>query len=147
MKRFLCLLFVLMLFPVVSFADLPDVSGLSRDELLQLSYIVQNLLFEKTLPDGILFPAGDYVVGADIPAGEYRADVVSDVGGVITIYPTKGDCEKNPLSYISETYLGNMWGTLVFRLVLENGNYVQLKYNSLKLYPYYGLEALSVPKE
>ena len=36
MKRFFCFLFVLVLLPVVSLADLPDLSGLSYDELVQL---------------------------------------------------------------------------------------------------------------
>ena len=103
--------------------------------------------FEKALPDGVLIPAGDYIVGVDIPAGDYRADVVSDVGGTITVYPSKRKAEENSLSYINEISLGNMWGTLVFRLTLENGNYVRLKHNSIKLYPYAGLLDLSIPKE
>ncbi len=36
MKKLFCLLFALVLFPIVSFADIPDISGLSYDELLQL---------------------------------------------------------------------------------------------------------------
>ena len=147
MKRFFCFLFVLVLLPVVSLADLPDLSGLSRDELLELSYLVQNMLFEQSLPDGVLVPAGDYIVGADIPAGEFRADVVSDVGGYVQIYKSKDDMENRPLSYISEIYLGNMWGTLVFRLVLEEGNFLRIRSNSLRLSTYYGLVDLSNPKQ
>ena len=36
MKRFFCFLLVLVLLPVISLADLPDLSGLSYDELVQL---------------------------------------------------------------------------------------------------------------
>lgn len=146
MKRFLCLLALAVFLPIFAQADLPDVSLLSKDELLQLSYLVQDLLFQKSLPDGVLLPAGEYIVGADVPAGEYRADAVSDVGGRVAVYPSKESFEKSPSSYISEYYLGKMYGTLVFRLVLEDGNFVTIKYNSLKLYPYYGLEDLSVSK-
>lgn len=147
MKRFFCFLLVLVLLPVVSLADLPDLSGLSYDELLELSYLVQNMLFEQALPDGLLVPAGDYIVGADIPAGEFRADVVSDVGGYVQVYKSKSDMENSPLSYISEIYLGNMWGTLVFRLVLEEGNYLKIWGNSLRLSTYYGLADFANPKK
>ena len=147
MKRFFCFLLVLVLLPVVSLADLPDLSGLSYDELLELSYLVQNMLFEQALPDGLLVPAGDYIVGADIPAGEFRADVVSDVGGYVQVYKSKADMESSPLSYITEIYLGNMWGTLVFRLVLEEGNYLKIWGNSLRLSTYYGLADFDNPKK
>lgn len=103
--------------------------------------------FDQKLSEGVLLPAGDYIVGVDIPSGDYRADVVSDVGGIIRVYRTKAEAEKSSLSYINEINLGNMWGTLVFRLTLEDGNYIQLKYNSLKLYPYAGLLDLSMPRE
>lgn len=148
MKKLIAVILIMALaVPAAALADLPDISNLSKEELLKLSYLVQNKLFEKTLPDGVLMPAGDYIVGEDIPAGDYRADTVSDVGGIIQIYPSKAAYEKSSLSYDMEIYLGNMWGTLVFRLVLNNGNYVRLRSNSLKLYPYYGLEDLSIPKE
>ena len=147
MKKLFCLLLVLVLFPAACLADLPDVSGLSKEELIELDIIINNILFERSLPDGILIPSGDYIVGADIPAGEYRADVVSDVGGRVAVYPSKEKAEKDSMSYLFEAYLGNMWGTLTFRLVLEDGNYLTIKYNSLKLYPYLGLVDLSIPKK
>ena len=145
MKRFFCFLFVLVLMPVISLADLPDISNLSLDELIQLNKLVNDYLFEKTLPDGVLLPSGSYVVGVDIPAGEYRADVVSNVGGSVRIYETKAD-SKRAYGYSSEILLGKMYGTLVFRLVLEEGNYIIVDYNSLKLYPYLGLIDMSIPK-
>lgn len=134
MKRILCLLFVLFLLPVVSFADLPDLTGLSRDELVELSEMIQAILFDQSLSDGILIPAGEYIVGVDLPAGTYRADAVSDVGGVCAVYPSVSDNSRT-----TEIYMGNMYGTLTFRLILEDGNRLVIKYNSLKLYPYNGI--------
>ena len=149
MKRLITVILVLALVvPAAAAADLPDISNLSKEELIQLDGIIQNMLFEQSLPDGVLLPAGNYVVGIDLPAGDYRADVVSDTGGIINIYKTKEDYESHPLlSLNQEIALGNMWGTLVFRLTLEEGNYVILKYNSLKLYRYVGLVDMSTPKE
>lgn len=147
MKKLIAIIMVLVLIvPAAALADLPDVSNLSKEELIQLDKIIQNMLFEQTLPDGVLVPAGEYVVGVDIPAGEYRADVVSDVGGFVSVYPTKSDYEKNYASDIFKIYLGDMYGTLVFRLTLEEGNLLKIQYNSLKLYPYAGLVDMSTPK-
>lgn len=147
MKKLLCVLLVFSFLFSVSFADIPDVSNLSKEELLELNAVINNLLFEKSLPDGVLVPSGSYIVGVDIPAGDYRADTVSDVGGVVRVYESKEVSETSPLSYISERYLGKMWGTLVFRLTLEEGNFLYINSNSLKLYPYMGLLDMSVPKD
>ena len=134
MKRFFCILFVIVLLPVVSLADLPDLSSLSRDELFELSAQLQSMLFDSSLVDGVLIPAGEYIVGVDLPAGTYRADAVSHVGGVCAVYASASDNTR-----ISEVYLGNMYGTLTFRLVLEDGNRLYIKYNSLMLFPYAGI--------
>ena len=134
MKKLLCLFLTLVLLPYVAFADLPDLSNLSQDELIELSHLVQSMLFDSSLVDGVLIPAGEYIVGVDIPAGTYRADAVSDVGGVCAVYASASDKTR-----LSEVYLGNMYGTLSFRLVLEDGNRLFIKYNSLKLFPYTGI--------
>ena len=140
MIRFFCFLIVLVFLPVVCFADLPDISSLSRDELFELSRLVQSLLFDSSLLDGVLVPAGEYIVGVDLPAGTYRADTVSDVGGVCAVCPSVSDNRRS-----LEVYLGNMYGTLTFRLILEEGNVLTIKYNSLKLYPYSGIMDFSSP--
>ena len=142
MKRFFCFLFVLVMLPVVSLADLPDLSALSREELYELSSLIQTMLFDSALVDGVLIPSGDYIVGVDLPAGTYRADVVSDVGGVCAVYPSASDNSRT-----FEAYLGNMYGTLSFRLILEDGNLLHIKYNSLKLYPYTGIMDFSSPNK
>ena len=142
MKRFFCFLFVLVLLPLVSFADLPDLSSLSRDELIELSHRIQSILFDSSLVDGVLIPAGEYIVGVDLPAGVYRADVVSDVGGVCAVCPSASETRRT-----QEYYLGNMYGTLTFRLTLEEGNLLTIKYNSLRLYPYSGMMDFSSPNK
>jgi len=141
MKKLFCMLLVFVFLPVFSSADLPDLSGLSKDELYELSNLVQSMLFDSSLVDGVLIPAGEYIVGVDIPAGTYRADTVSDVGGVCAVCPSVSDNNR-----ISEVYLGNMYGTLTFRLILEDGNRLIIKYNSLLLFPYNGIMDFSSPK-
>ena len=138
MKKLITLLLILALaLPGLALADLPDISGLTTEELLRLDWAIQDILFERTLEDGVLLPAGEYVVGADMPAGDFRADAVSDVGGAVTVYKNVDDYKNG--DYTSIVFLGNMYGTLTFHLYLETGNVVTIKYNSLRLYKYHGL--------
>ena len=138
MKKLITLLLILALaMPTLALADLPDISGLTTEELLHLDWAIQDILFERTLEDGVLLPAGTYVVGADMPAGDFRADAVSDVGGAVTVY--KNVDAYNKSDDISRVFLGNMYGTLTFHLFLEVGNVVTIQYNSLRLYKYHGL--------
>ena len=146
-KMIIIILIMAITIPALAIADLPDISGLTLDELKQLDNNIHDTLFKELLPSGILVPAGEYIVGVDIPSGDYRADTVSDVGGIVTIYPSKQDKEKRTLSYRQEILLGKMWGTLVFRLTLNEGEYLVVNSNSLKLYPYQGLMDMSTPKE
>ena len=140
MKKLLTLILILALaLPAAALADLPDISDLTDEELLHLDWQIQAILYEHQLEDGVLVPAGVYVVGADIPAGEYRADTVSDVGGCVKIYKSVADYEEGSWNHFSETYLGKMWGTLTFRLNIEDGNVLYIYSNSLKLYRYHGL--------
>lgn len=140
MKKLFAMLMVLAaIVPAAACADLPDISGLTKEELLQLDWQIQAQLYEYQLEDGVLVPGGVYIVGADIPAGEYKADVVSDVGGSVRVYKTVNDYEKGSYNYLSEIYLGNMWGTLTFRLKIEDGNVLDIYCNSLRLYRYHGL--------
>ena len=141
MKKLIALLLILVLaLPASVHADLPDISGLTTDELLHLDWAIQAILFERTIEDGVLIPAGTYIVGADMPAGDFRADAVSDVGGLVTVYKNVDDYRKHVISdKKEEVYLGNMYGTLSFHLLLEEGNVVVIKFNSLRLYQYHGL--------
>jgi hypothetical protein len=140
MKKLISLLLVLILtLPALALADLPDISGLTDEELLQLDWKIQAILYDHQLEEGVLVPAGDYVVGADIPAGDYKADAVSKVGGLVNVYKTVDDYEKGGFHYALEVTLGDMWGTYSFHLKLEEGNVLHIYANSLKLYRYHGL--------
>lgn len=140
MKKLITVILILaLLLPAAVLADLPDISGLTDEELLHLDWQIQAILYEHQLDDGVLVPQGTYVVGADIPAGEYRADAVSDVGGSVTVYKNYDSYQKGGLNYLEEFMLGEMWGTLTFRLKIEEGNVLVIRSNSLRLYFYHGL--------
>lgn len=139
MKKLITIILILaMLIPAAALADLPDISSLSQDELKELDDQIHLIMASYQIDDGLLVPQGRYIIGEDLPAGSYRADVKSDTGGAVTVYESKGSREKT-----ADLLLGKMWGTLVFKLELEEGNYLVLEYNSLILSPYRGLADMS----
>ena len=71
MKRFFCILFALVLLPVVSFADIPDISGLSFDELVELKNEIALAMWNCQEWQEVTVPEGTYEIGKDIPAGHW----------------------------------------------------------------------------
>ena len=71
MKRLFCSLLVLVLLPVVSFADLPDLSGLSYDELVQLKDQINLAMWNSEEWQEVTVPPGLWKVGEDIPAAHW----------------------------------------------------------------------------
>ena len=71
MRRFTCMLFVLVLLPVVSFADLPDISDLSYDELVQLRDQINLAMWNSEEWQEVTVPPGLWKIGEDIPAGHW----------------------------------------------------------------------------
>ena len=93
-------------------------------------------MFSEKLVNGVEVPAGEYIVGQDIPAGIYRMEVIyPKSGGMLTIY--QSDDKKRTLE---ETYLGEFWGIeKIGKAELNDGNLFKVHGNSLRLFPYTGL--------
>lgn len=79
MKRFFCFFLVLALLPVLSLADLPDLSGLSFDELIQLRQQTLLAIWNSSEWQEVRVPAGVYEIGVEIPEGYW------------TLTPNSGD--------------------------------------------------------
>ena len=135
-KLITLLLIAALLLPAAALADLPDISGLSVEELLELNHQIQLRLFSEKLIDGVDVPAGEYVVGEDIPAGTYRLKVgFPSSGGYLTVYKSK----ERKVS-VTESFLGEYWGvTEIGKIELEDGNIIDLSGNTLRFFPYTGL--------
>ena len=71
MKRFLCIAFCVVLFPVFALADLPDISGLSYNELVQLKDHTNLAMWNSQEWQEVTVPAGVWEVGKDIPEGHW----------------------------------------------------------------------------
>ncbi len=71
MKRFLCVAVVLVFIPLISFADFPDISGLSYDELVQLKDQINLAIWNSNEWQEVTVPGGTWKIGEDIPAGHW----------------------------------------------------------------------------
>ena len=86
MKRFFCLLFALVLLPVVSLADLPDISSLSYVELVQLRNQINLAMWNSQQWQEVSVPPGIWEIGVDIPAGHWSVRPAAGCGPDYIIY-------------------------------------------------------------
>ena len=71
MKRLLCAVLVASLFlPVFAFAEM-DIKSLSTEELISLRLFIVQELMDRGEMKSVTVPAGEYIIGEDIPAGSY----------------------------------------------------------------------------
>lgn len=70
MKKLVSLFAALMLIPSFSFAE-TDLSGMSVDDLVSLKTAIVGELMARDEVKTVTVPAGEYIVGEDIPAGKY----------------------------------------------------------------------------
>ena len=70
-KTISILLVILILVPCFSLADLPDISGLSYDELVQLREQINLAIWNSQEWQEVTVPEGTYEIGKDIPAGHW----------------------------------------------------------------------------
>ena len=137
MKKLITILLILSLaLPALALADLPDISCLSVDELLELNHQIQLRLFSEKLIEGVDVPEGQYIVGEDIPSGTYRLEIVFQrSGGYLTIYDSKDNMKK-----IKGSFIGEYWGVVeIGKLELNEGNVVDISGNTLRFFMYSGL--------
>ena len=71
-KLITLLLIAALLLPALALADLPDISGLSYDELVQLKEQINLAMWNSQEWQEVTVPVGIYVVGKDIPAGYWH---------------------------------------------------------------------------
>ena len=104
MKRLLCVLFALTLLPVYALADLPDLSGLSFDELVQLREQINLAIWNSSEWQQVTVPAGVYVIGVDIPAGHWTLKPPAGDSVVIEYFKTADETGKRPGDVVNGYY-------------------------------------------
>lgn len=133
MKKLLTLLLVLFFIPSLVYADLPDISSLTNDELIELNRLIQFTLFDKQLSDGVRVPQGTYTIGDDIPSGTYRIEII-DGTGYYDVYSKEGGAT------IYSGLTGKPYNvTEIGKIKLEDGNILKIVNSSFVFYPYTGI--------
>ena len=71
MKKFLALALVCLFLVPAAVADVPDISGLTFDELITLREKINLAIWQSAEWQEVTVPAGIWVIGEDIPAGHW----------------------------------------------------------------------------
>lgn len=79
MKKLIAMLIAATIMLSVAYADTPDISGLSFNELIALRAEVNKALMSSDKYQEVTVPQGEWEVGTDIPAGKWLVKC-SDVG-------------------------------------------------------------------
>ena len=87
MKKLITLLLIAaLLLPAAALADLPDISNLSFEELVQLKDQINLAIWNSQEWQEVTIPPGVYEIGVDIPAGHWSVRPVSGCGPDYIIY-------------------------------------------------------------
>ena len=139
MKKLIAIVIILaLLLPAAALADLPDISGLTNEELIELNRQINLRLFSEKLINGARIPIGVYTVGVDIPAGSYHVELESNLtNSLISIHyiDEKGEERVN-----GSFMLGDIYGAYeVGKMTLEDGQFVEIEFSPAVFFPYSGL--------
>lgn len=106
MKKLITIIMILTLaLPVIALADLPDISSLTFNELVQLREQINLAIWNSQEWQEVTVPIGVWKIGEDIPIGKWT----------IAISPDAEDwCELFYCSKLDNTGLRADWGSNVF---------------------------------
>ena len=128
MKKLIALiLVVLTLVPMVAFADV-DLSGMSFDELVSLNGKLLKEIVSRPEFKEVTVPTGTYTVGEDIPAGTYSLGLASGTFGSMI-----------KVNGFQDTYAVTSTDQNVGKIVLKDGDSVDISMGSVVFKPYVGL--------
>ena len=157
MKRFAGLLVAFILVPLFSFAELPDISGLSFDELIELKQQINLALWKSEKWQDVVVPVGAWKIGEDIPAGKWTITVASDdpEATIYVLFCDKLDVSGNDADfsgrfcyYTTIRHIDSSDDSDPYFLDLQcyKGNYIIIKYGSARFTPYTGKPDLGFKK-
>ena len=101
MKKIICILILVLMFAGVARADAPDLSDWTYDQLIALHLYVGQEIMKRPEWKEVTIPAGDWIVGVDIPEGKYSIRPVTH--GYIKIVDNKGSLFFNEAMDENET--------------------------------------------
>ena len=124
MKKYFSFLFAVFVFivPVYAVAEL-DLSGMSFDDLVELRNEILTEIMSRSDFKSVTVPAGNYIVGEDIPAGHYSLEI-SD-GGYMAIVTVN----TYTIHSISD-------GNGVGKITLKDGDSISIQASSIVMSTY-----------
>ena len=141
MKKLISFVLILaLLLPAVALADLPDLSGLSFDELGQLISQAKRALWACPEWQQVEVPAGIYQIGEDIPAGHWSIQVPSGEY-VYYAYGSQTDRTGTKIDDDFTDIFGAISGDATdhalhqLDVIFEDGNYFEIR-GTCYFYPY-----------
>lgn len=136
MKRTRSIIFILLVlvFSVVTSASAETInlSGLTFDALVALRKQIDLAIMQSDEWKEVTIPAGTYIVGTDIPAGDYTITYNGHVQSILYIYSANGKSDGTHL-------LGDIWENYsIGKLSLSDGQAIKIEYGAVVFRPYTG---------
>ena len=136
MERITAAVLLALALPAMAGAAIPDISDLSREELIELDQRIHLRLFDEQLIEGVPVPSGEYIIGRDIPAGTYRIDFSGGSemsSGRFFVYNADGSV--NSWHFVGKAEDVSEIG----KIELLEGQQIEILYISSTFYAYTGL--------
>jgi len=135
MKKLITIILILaMILPAAALADIPDISNLTVDELIELNHQIRMKFFSEKLINGVRIPAGVYTVGVDIPEGIYRVvynPPYETAFCSFSIREVDGGSYSTLLGFSSSNDIGKLYFANLATVTIENGEVYLYGYTGL----------------
>ena len=129
-RCFLCCMLVSLLLVSAALADVPDLSGLTDDEIVELLGKVNEELVSRGISKSAVLPAGKYIAGKDLPAGSYIIVCKTDDNhhGIVWAAAATDDLNNQYPSLLYEHVSFNCEEQ--FRITLDEGGILNLPFTA-----------------
>lgn len=127
-RRLVCVLLVCLLLVPGTLADVPDISSLTDDEIIELLGKVNEELVGRGIAKSAELPAGKYTGGKDIPAGSYIITCKTDEShhGIVWVSAAADDLNNQYPSILYEHV--SFCSEEKFRVTIEEGGILNLPF-------------------
>ncbi len=153
MKKLLTVILIMALaVPAAAFADLPDISNLSYDELVQLKDSINLAMWNSQEWQEVTVPQGIWIVGEDIPAGTWTVKCATDSFSVVSFGDTLNEMGTDieyTQYYHYETITSpdsNIYekdkDITEYTITVKDGDYIKIEYSSVIFMPDTGKPSL-----
>ena len=129
-RRFLCCVLICLLLLPSALADVPDITGLTDDEIVEMLSKINEEIVSRGIMKSAELPAGKYTGGRDLPAGSYIITCKTDDNhhGIVWVSAAADDLDNQYPSILYEHVSFN--SEEKFRVMIENGGILNLPFTA-----------------